>query len=67
MAPFWLKHIYIRVRVRVRVKFRARVKVRVGVRVSDQDKTVNCIINECNKLEQNEYKTRHDWVGKMIH
>ena len=24
-------------------------------------------INECNKLSQKEYKTRHDWVRKMIH
>ena len=23
--------------------------------------------NECSKLVQNRYKTRHDWVGKVIH
>ena len=23
-------------------------------------------INECSKLAQKEYRTRHDWVGKMI-
>ena len=22
---------------------------------------------ECSKLAQKEYKTRHDWVGKVIH
>ena len=25
------------------------------------------IISECSKLAQKEYKTRHDWVGKVIH
>ena len=33
----------------------------------DRDETVNHIISECSKLEQKEYKTRHDWVGKVIH
>ena len=23
-------------------------------------------INECSKLEQEEYKTRNDWVGKVM-
>ena len=32
----------------------------------DRDETINHI-NECNKLAQMEYKTRHDWVGKVIH
>ena len=25
------------------------------------------IISECSKLAQKEYKTRHNWVGKVIH
>ena len=29
----------------------------------DKDETINYIINECSKLAQKEYKTRHDWVG----
>ena len=33
----------------------------------DRDETINHIINECNKLAQKEYKTRHDWMGKAIH
>ena len=33
----------------------------------DIDKTINYIIRECSKLVQKEYKTRHDWVGKVIH
>ena len=33
----------------------------------DREKTINHIISECSKLAQNEYKTRHDWVGKVIH
>ena len=33
----------------------------------DRDKTINHIINECSKLAQKEYKTRYDWVGKVIH
>ena len=33
----------------------------------DRDKTINHIINECSKLVHTVYKTRHDWVGKVIH
>ena len=33
----------------------------------DRDETFNHIISECSKLTQKEYKTRHDWVGKVIH
>ena len=32
-----------------------------------RDETVNHIVSECSKLAQREYKTRHDWVGKVIH
>ena len=32
-----------------------------------RDETINHIISECRKLAQKEYKTRHDWVGKVIH
>ena len=28
---------------------------------------MNHIISECSKLAQKEYKTGHDWVGKVIH
>ena len=34
---------------------------------SDRDETINHIKNECNKLGQEEYKTRHDLVGKVIY
>ena len=34
---------------------------------SDRDETINHIISECSKLAQKDYKTRHDWVGKLIH
>ena len=33
----------------------------------DWDETINHIISECSKLAKKEYKTRHDWVGKVIH
>ena len=33
----------------------------------DRDETINHIISECSKLARKEYKTRHDWVGKVIH
>ena len=33
----------------------------------DRDKTINHIIRKCNKLAQKEYKTRPNWVGKVIH
>ena len=32
----------------------------------DRDETANHIISECGKLEQKEYKSRHDWVRKVI-
>ena len=28
---------------------------------------INYIISECSKLAQKEYKTRRNWVGKVIH
>ena len=33
----------------------------------DRDEIVNHIISECSKLAQKKYKTKHDWVGKVIH
>ena len=30
-------------------------------------KTINHMISECSKLAQKVYKTRHDWVGTVIH
>ena len=33
----------------------------------DWDETINHIISECGKLTQEEYKMRHDWLGKAIH
>ena len=33
----------------------------------DRNETINHIISKCSKLAQKEYKTRHDWVGKVIH
>ena len=33
----------------------------------DRDETIDPIISECNKLAQKEYKTRYDWMGKVIH
>ena len=33
----------------------------------DRDETINHIINECIKLAQKEYMTRHDWMGMVIH
>ena len=33
----------------------------------DRDEIINHIISECSKLAQKEYKTRHDWVDKVIY
>ena len=33
----------------------------------DREETINHIKSEWNKLAENEYKARHDWVGKVIH
>ena len=32
----------------------------------DRDETINYIICECSKFAQKEYKTRYDWVSKVI-
>ena len=32
----------------------------------DREATINHIISECSKLAQKEYKSRHNWVGKVI-
>ena len=34
---------------------------------SNRNETINHIISECSNLAQKEYKTRPDWVGKVIH
>ena len=33
----------------------------------DRDETIKYIISECSKLAQEEYKTRHYLVGRVIH
>ena len=33
----------------------------------DRDETINHIISKCSKLAPKEYKTRYDWVGKVVH
>ena len=33
----------------------------------NRNKIINHIISECSKLVMQEYKTKHDWVGKVIH
>ena len=33
----------------------------------DRGETINHIISECSEFAQKEYKTGHDWVGKVIH
>ena len=33
----------------------------------DRDETINHIISDCSKLALKKYKTRHHWVGKVIH
>ena len=33
----------------------------------DREETINRIIIKCRKLAQKAYKTRHTWVGKLIH
>ena len=33
----------------------------------DWYEVINHIISECHKLAQKEYKTRHNWVGKVNH
>ena len=32
----------------------------------DRVETINNIISECSKLTQKEYKTRHEWMEKVI-
>ena len=51
----------IREQVQITIKTQQNSKCRL---CGDRDETINHIIS---KLAQKEYKTRHDWVGKVIH
>ena len=31
-----------------------------------REETINHFVSECSKLAQKEYKTKHDWMGKII-
>ena len=33
----------------------------------DREETINHVISKCSKLVPKEYKTRHDWIGQVIH
>ena len=41
--------------------------VKTRLKCGDRDDTSNLMIRECSKLMQNEYKSRLDWIGKVIH
>ena len=42
------------------------IRERIGNAVYEmREETVNLIISKCSKLTQKEYKSRHDWVGKV--
>ena len=51
----------------VQVKINNTQKNRKCMLCGDRDETVNHIISECSNLAQKEYKSRHNWVGKVIH
>ena len=38
-----------------------------NIKCGDRDETIYTIISKCNKLEQKEYRTRHDWMRNVIH
>ena len=42
-------------------------KTQQNSKCGDRDETINHIISERCKLAQKDYKTKHDWVGKVIH
>ena len=42
-------------------------KMQQNSKCGDRDETINHIISECGKLAHKEYKTRHDWMGQVIH
>ena len=33
----------------------------------ERDEMINHIISECTKIAQKKYKTRSEWLGKVIH
>ena len=37
------------------------------IRHKKNDEILNHIASECSKVAQRKYKTRHGWVGKVIH
>ena len=46
---------------------KARIDKRQKKANVGRDETIYHIISKCSKLAQKEYKTRHDWMGKVIH
>ena len=50
--------------VKVKIKMQQNSKCRL---CSDRDQTFNCIISECSKFVQKEYKIRFNWTRKVIH
>ena len=47
---------------------KARIdKTQQNSKCGDRDENIKHLISECRKLEQKEYKARHDWLGKVIH
>ena len=33
----------------------------------EKDEMIKHIVSNCSKLARKEYKSRHDWMGKVIH
>ena len=50
--------------MKVRIdKIQQNIKCRL---CGGRDETINHLKSECRKLVQKEYKTKHDWVAKVI-
>ena len=51
----------------IKAKLMIRSRTANADYMKKNDETMNHIITKCSKLAQKKYKTRHEWVGKVIH
>ena len=63
----WYSDIFDRMHLQVHLLIDGSVEGQYVTWCSDKDETIYHIISEYSKQAQKEYKTRHDWVRKLIY
>ena len=68
MLPFWARVDLGAIAMKRYSTFpKALASLELQLIYGDRDKTINHITSKCSKLAQKKYKTRDDWVEKVIH